>query len=598
MEGKQTLIQQFFSSPAKSTPSTAEQSEYPPIAITPLRPEAAEAMVVVVAGMEEEMDAAAGEAAMLLTLSGRDSNEQGQTAVYEAGEEVPIVDDTPKAKTGEKKKVPSGKKVTFPTHLKKAAATSRSTPPRTRRNKQQMLSTMPNTLEDDEEHKEDIDRELQSLRKDNRVMSKQLAEVMRDLEEMRAWRREMEESSPSCSDLSKRLNKMEAICSKALDTKKLVKDLQQETQQVKGRQDELESAVMEAKKRMDNLEEAQATARASLEARYKESVAADQRLAELEKKAGIETQPPHESMQAFYLTGLGDLAAAAEQHLQKHSDPIVLIRNLLRYLDLEQHMTRIHLINVSVTEAGRSARSAVIFMTSAFHKNEAIVRVKTFLRQKALNKVQAEDCFPPSQLEAVRALRSHGHQLKSGGQIAKYRVINREGMAVLQTGTTTDGRYEDTPLPAGGSRRTGEDEATGNWRRQEWERSREAGGRRPTLTGSDERGQLENRSGEGRPHHPPARREGRQRPSGGGSTSDSDHKMEARAKERQAPRYRDSDRYGYRQHRRRDEPHSSSRVKEAGARDLYYSPPKGPVPVEYGGPRSGVSRPSNNRKAV
>jgi hypothetical protein len=137
-------------------------------------------------------------------------------------------------------------------------------------------------------------------------------------------------------------------------------------------------------------------------------------------------------------------------------------------------MTRIHLINVSMTEAGREARSAVIFMTSAFHKNEAIIRVKTFLRQRALHRVQAEDCFPPTQLEAVRALRSYGHRLKATGEIAKYRVVNREGVAVLQTGVTTDGRYEDTPLPTEGARQN-RNEAGGRGR-GERERSVEAGG--------------------------------------------------------------------------------------------------------------------------
>jgi hypothetical protein len=34
-----------------------------------------------------------------------------------------------------------------------------------------------------------------------------------------------------------------------------------------------------------------------------------------------------------------------------------------------------------------------------------------------------------------------------------------------------------------------------------------------------------------------------------------------------------------------------------GARDLYYAPPKGPVPVEYGGPRLNGTR-VDSRKAA
>ena len=601
MEGKQTSIQQFFSTPVRSSPSpTAVQSEYPPVAITPLRPEAAEATMVVVAGVEEEMDLTNMDgSAMLLTLSGGDRGEQGNKDVYEANEGAAATG-TPTGTVGDRKKVSNGKKVTFPTHLKKTAVTSRCTPPRTRRSRQPQQAAAP-TSPDEEEKQEAKEREIQSLRKDNMVMSKQLAEVTRDLEEMRAWRREMEESTPSCTDLSKRLSKLETICSKALDMKKTVKDLQQETQQVKGRQTELEDAVTAAARRMDKLEEAQATTYASLEARYKESVEADKRLAELEKKAGIEAQPQHESLKAFYLTGLGDLAAAAERHLQRHSDPMVLIRDLLRHLDLEQYMTRIHLINVSTSEAGRTARSAVIFMTSAFHKNEAIIRVKTFLRQKALHRVQAEDCFPPTQLEAVRALRSHGHKLKVNGSIAKYRVVNREGTAVLQTGKNIDDRYEDTPLREEADRRTSEEDVGGQ-RRNEQGRGGGDGGQPPSVENRARVGAERRRHREYTP--PRALRERGQRPPREAEADLSDSRVGAKARERQAPRYRDSDHYRQQQHwqereRKKEEGvHSSSRRKEATPRDLYYAPPRGPVPVEYGGPKPAAARISDKRKAA
>ena len=337
--------------------------------------------------------------------------------------------------------------------------------------------------------------------------------------------------------------------------------------------------------------------RAALDARYKESLEADRRLAELEKKAGIEVKAPHDSLQAFYLTGLGDLAAAAKKHQQRHSDPITLIRNLLRYLDLEQYMTRIHLINVTMTEAGREARSAVIFMTSAFHKNEAIVRVKTFLRQQALHKVQAEDCFPPTQLEAVRALRSHGHRLKATGEVAKYRVVNREGVAVLQTGATTDGRYEDTPLPAEEARHRGREDGGRGGR--ERERSVEARGRRPAT--EESAGEQPEERRRRAPPTSQAPRVAEQRPHRGGEAAYSEYNREASRMERQPPRYRESERFRNQQQHRMDDrrqegPHDPNRGRRT-ARDLYYAPPKGPVPVEYGGPRPNANR-TDTRKAA
>ena len=115
MEGKQTLIQQFFaspSSPSSPSPSSA-QDEYTPVPITPLRMEAAEATTLVVGDTEEET--------VLLTLTSSDNSEQGDMAVYEAGDSsLPI--NTPKVQTEERRKVSGGKKVTFPTHLKGGVA--------------------------------------------------------------------------------------------------------------------------------------------------------------------------------------------------------------------------------------------------------------------------------------------------------------------------------------------------------------------------------------------------------------------------------------------------------------------------------------------
>jgi hypothetical protein len=414
---------------------------------------------------------------------------------------------------------------------------------------------------------------------------------------MRAWRREMEENMVNNTELTKRMGRMESICSKALDVKKTVRELQLEVQRVQEKQEALEGVVTEATNRVSKLEDAQSSMRAALDVRYKESLEADRRLTELEKKAGIEVKAPHDSLQAFYLTGLGDLAAAAKKHQQRHSDPITLIRNLLRYLDLEQYMTRIHLINVTMTEAGREARSAVIFMTSAFHKNEAIIRVKTFLRQQALHRVQAEDCFPPTQLEAVRALRSHGHRLKTTGEVAKYRVVNRDGVAVLQTGATTDGRYEDTPLPAEETRHGGRED--GGCGRRERERSMEARG---WTTASEE--PTGERPEERRRRAPPAQqipRAAERRQHRGSEAAYSEYNREARRVERQPPLYRESERYrNQQQHRmdgrRQEESHTPHRGRGA-ARDLYYAPPKGPVPVEYGGPRPMANR-TDTRKAA
>ena len=153
------------------------------------------------------------------------------------------------------------------------------------------------------------------------------------------------------------------------------------------------------------------------------------------------------------------------------------------------------------------------------------------------------------------------------------------------------------PLPA--------EEARQSWRedggrgRRERERSVEARGR---LTATD--GRAGDQPEERRRRAPPASQPPRgaeQRPHRDGEAASSEYSREARGSERQPPRYRESDRFRHQQQhregdRRRDGPYSSNRHR-GGARDLYHAPPKGPVPVEYGGPRPNATR-VDTRKAA
>jgi len=59
-----------------------------------------------------------------------------------------------------------------------------------------------------------------------------------------------------------------------------------------------------------------------------------------------------------------------------------------------------------------------------------------------------EDCFPASKMEEVRLLKYYGGKLRKEGKVTKYRVVNRMGQPVLQTGEKKNTRYTDTQLPS------------------------------------------------------------------------------------------------------------------------------------------------------
>jgi len=150
---------------------------------------------------------------------------------------------------------------------------------------------------------------------------------------------------------------------------------------------------------------------------------------------------------AFHLVGLANLKKASVESLQ-NADPVQIIRYLLQFTFMEHHLTRIQLFNVKTSEAGRTAGSALVYMTSAFHKGEVMVRIKATLAKFKLTQVTVEDCFPTSEMEAVRRLKAYGLQQKTGKACSKFRVINRGGKPILQVGDSSMGRYTDLQVPA------------------------------------------------------------------------------------------------------------------------------------------------------
>ena len=78
------------------------------------------------------------------------------------------------------------------------------------------------------------------------------------------------------------------------------------------------------------------------------------------------------------------------------------------------------------------ARAIIIVMRSPNHKREALIRIKRFLAQQQIREVSISDCFPNQSMDKARALARMGAEQRREKLIIRYRVINRQGDAVLQ----------------------------------------------------------------------------------------------------------------------------------------------------------------------
>ena len=76
---------------------------------------------------------------------------------------------------------------------------------------------------------------------------------------------------------------------------------------------------------------------------------------------------------------------------------------------------------------GSGSGSVKVLMTSPFHKNTALAKIKTLLYDLGLEGVYMEDCFPASKMEEVHLLKYYGGKLMKEGKATKYMVVNRMG---------------------------------------------------------------------------------------------------------------------------------------------------------------------------
>jgi len=429
--------------------------------------------------------------------------------------------------------------------------------------------------------------------RDNQILCKQMAEVKRDLEDLKAEFRSLAEDTEGKNFTAELKRVQTAVKANQKATQQSLQGVQAEVAELQDKQSSMVERVTSLTNTVTLVEATQASMKDLMDARHVEHLEMEARVVAIEKAAGVPTMATHPSTMAIHLVGLEDLQRAVGDLIPRGIDPVEIVRRLLSHIQMQFYMTRIQLLGVEVTEAGRTARSAVIHMTSAFHKNEALVRIKKVLGQISAVNVVVEDCFPASTMEEVKLLKYHGHQQKANGKVAKFRVINRGGRPVLQTGLTPLGQYkDDTPPPTLTREAMEAEQAARGYQR------RPRGGPRPLIPQPDGQRNDSRRQEERRPPPPQERRplppppQERQSPpppqqerSRGGNRRDpSPHKHGDKDRRQRSPPRRDERRW-------RDEREDSRQERRGngGARrpfDGYWSPPRSPVSDGFSGPHS------------
>jgi uncharacterized protein YoxC len=145
-------------------------------------------------------------------------------------------------------------------------------------------------------------------------------------------------------------------------------------------------------------------------------------------QAGQAVEPSHSS--AFFLGGVSQLRALLSTPPQM--DPVEVVATLLRQLSLYCSVDRIYVAD-NQAASRLEARAVVLYMRSAFHKRDAMIKIKRFLATHQVRDTTVRDCFPPTSMEVARNLNRYGGHLRRTQGYQRFRVIaDRDGQPILQ----------------------------------------------------------------------------------------------------------------------------------------------------------------------
>jgi hypothetical protein len=144
-------------------------------------------------------------------------------------------------------------------------------------------------------------------------------------------------------------------------------------------------------------------------------------------------RPPDRDI-SFQISGISSIKKYIKA--PPHADAADIAVELMELMDEYHAVTRVIIVDIK-GKTRQTADSVIVYMSSSFHKQKATNDLRQYL--KVANEkgfcwgVSVKDCFDLAEQPRARALNRYAGHLREEKQIDGFRIVNKQGSAVLQT---------------------------------------------------------------------------------------------------------------------------------------------------------------------
>jgi len=140
----------------------------------------------------------------------------------------------------------------------------------------------------------------------------------------------------------------------------------------------------------------------------------------------------------------GGMYALRDWYGDSFADPAEMVSFVLKKTHLFCSVERMNLADNENRGNRLAARAMIVTMRTPMMRKEAIIQLKRWLAKEGIMRgVTVCDSFTPDMQTTVRAMGRYADQQKKEGHLHQYRVINKDGAALLQVKEKRGDSYRD-----------------------------------------------------------------------------------------------------------------------------------------------------------
>ena len=140
----------------------------------------------------------------------------------------------------------------------------------------------------------------------------------------------------------------------------------------------------------------------------------------------------------------GGMYALRDWYGDSFADPAEMVSHVLKKNHLFCSVERMNIADNENRSNRLAARAMIVTMRSPMMRKEAIIQLKRWLAKEGIMRgVTVCDSFSPDMQTTVRAMGRFADQQKKEGHLHQYRVINKDGAALLQVKEKRGDNYRD-----------------------------------------------------------------------------------------------------------------------------------------------------------